>query len=118
LTYLKLLNEGETLTLVVRGFASPLGPKDKGSYNYALSKRRIDSIRKYFKEKLPAGEYKKLRVKSVPNGDKTSPPTVPKTGRAAEFGIDSSKERRVEIIAIRLSPGACIDLKSIPTESY
>ncbi len=115
-TYLKLLNEGQTLTVVVKGFASPLGPKDKGSYNYALSKRRIDSIRKYFKENLSPDEYAKLKVKSVPNGDRTSPPTVPKTGKAAEFGIDSSKERRVEIIAIRLSPGACLDLTNIPTE--
>ncbi len=117
-TYLEMLDEGQTLTVILRGFASPLGPADEGSYNYAISKRRIDSIRKYFKNNLPPEEYAKLRVVSVPNGDTQAPPSVPKTGLQAIFGLDSSEERRVEIIAIRLSPGACIDLKSIPTETY
>jgi outer membrane protein OmpA-like peptidoglycan-associated protein len=117
-TYLKLLNEGETLTVVLRGFASPLGPKDEGSYNYALSKRRIDNIRQYFKNHLPSDEYAKLRVVAVPNGDKKAPNGTPNRGFKAIFGLDSSEERRVEIIALRLSPGACLDLDSIPTESY
>lgn len=117
-SYLKLLEPGQTLTVEIRGFASPLGPEDEGSYNYVLSKRRIDSIRKYFKNNLPADEYVKLRVVSVPNGASKSPDWVPRSGLKAIFGLDSSEERRVEIIAIRLSPGACIDLKNIPTESY
>lgn len=115
-TYLKLLNEGETLTVEVRGFASPLGPQDEGSYNFALSKRRIDSIRKYFENNLPADEFAKLRVVAVPNGDTLSPKSVPRSGLQAIFGIDSSEERRVEIIAIRLSKGTCIDWENIPTE--
>jgi hypothetical protein len=83
-----------------------------------LSKRRIDSIRQYFKNNLVAEEYAKLRVVAVPNGANLSPKTVPRRGLEAIFGINSSEERRVEIIAIRLSPGACLDLKNIPTESY
>jgi hypothetical protein len=115
LVYLKLTPEGDSITVKIRGYASPIGPKDAGSYNEALSKRRIDSIRKYFKNNLPEDQYTKLRVVAEPNGSRNSPKTVPKFGESAIFGLDSSEERRVEIIGVELS--TCIDLRNISTEA-
>ncbi len=114
LVYLKLTPPGDSITITVRGFASPIGPQDAGSYNAALSKRRIDSIRKYFKSELPPEEYAKLRVVPDPRGSSTSPSSVPKFGEGAIFGLNSSEERRVEITGVEISK--CIDVSKIPTE--
>jgi len=119
------VKEGVTLNITMRGFASPIGPADRGSYNHALSQRRIDSVRKQFKKELEidlkerlkenytAEELKKimakLDIKEAAEGDKKSFGilNIPTKGLLARFGHKASKERRVEIVGVKLSKYPC-----------
>ena len=116
--YITSLDKGDMLTVEIRGFASPLGPAYGASkYNKSLSQRRIDSVRKYFEKRFRQEfsgdefekQYAKLKVIQVPKGSDESSKKgdVPKRGLLAKLGIKASKERKVEIVGVRLSKNPC-----------
>ncbi len=115
--YLKLDNFAENLGLfmengyrveiMVKGFASPLSSP---AYNLALTKRRIASVLNYFR-KAKGGIFNpylisgQLAVTNVPFGETLAPPNVPdnpRDRRLSIYSVDASKERRAEILEIRL----------------
>jgi hypothetical protein len=101
----KLLENGRTVTVELKGFTSPLAPS---AYNEALSQRRIASVENYLGTWMNGAlasyiSSGKLVLKRTPLGESTAPATVSdKTTdlKGSVFSPAAAYERRVEIIAI------------------
>jgi type IX secretion system PorP/SprF family membrane protein len=101
----KYLKEGRTITLNLKGFASPLA---KGDYNFHLSKRRIVSVKNYLytrnngalKSYIDAG---KLKFEMLPYGKMAAPAGVSdklSDKKNSVYGKGAAYERRVEILYV------------------
>ena len=106
--YLDQMEQGDTLKVIIRGFASP---RAKSDYNINLTKRRIMSIENYFNthELLPkyAG---RIIVEEEPNGEEKAPSGIIDDiadRKNSIFSVAASKERRVEIVRILVAKDAC-----------
>ena len=103
-----MLDKGQNVKLIFKGFASPLTSKE---YNTLLSKRRISSVKKYIEKynKEILNKYlinQKLIILMMPFGEDTAPKFIndnPKDIKKSVFGINASRERRVEIIKIEVN---------------
>jgi tetratricopeptide (TPR) repeat protein len=102
------LNSDYEVEIMVKGFASPLASHD---YNLALTKRRIVSVRNYLR-KAKGGIYEsfiqqnKLIVTNAPLGESQALPGINDSHRHLDqsvFSPEASKERRAEIIEVRLT---------------
>lgn len=97
----KLVDKGYNITIEFRGFTSPLASAE---YNKALSERRIESIKKLFEQRL-GGNYNKISTTQLALGKLMAPAGISdsRNDRAkSEYGVDASKQRKVEIIGIKL----------------
>jgi type IX secretion system PorP/SprF family membrane protein len=98
-----LVDSGYIITLEFRGYTSPLAAE---AYNKKLSERRISSIIKFFDTTL--GDNFKVLAKSalaIPFGEVMAPKEISDSGsdRAkSEYGVAASKQRKVEIVGIRI----------------
>lgn len=98
-----LVDSGYVITLEFRGYTSPIATE---AYNKKLSERRISSIIKFFDARL--GDNFKILAKSalaIPFGETMSPKEISdsRNDRAkSEFGVAASKQRKVEIVGIRI----------------
>jgi hypothetical protein len=106
-TIYNILEKGFSIRITVRGFASPLAKND---YNINLSKRRINSFKKYL-EQYPKGNFNqyladtasngaRLEIVRVPNGEELSNPYVSDNyydTRKSIFHPAAAYERRVEV---------------------
>jgi tetratricopeptide (TPR) repeat protein/outer membrane protein OmpA-like peptidoglycan-associated protein len=101
------LRGGSSIEIMIKSFASPLANSD---YNMALTQRRIASVRNYlrkygngiFEQYVRSG---KLKVSMLPLGETLAPSTLsdsPTDKKRSVFSIDASKERRAEILEVRL----------------
>jgi tetratricopeptide (TPR) repeat protein len=104
------LDNGYKVEIMVKGFASPLA---NPAYNLALTKRRIASVMNYFR-KVNGGIFQtnllsgQLSVSNIPYGEESSSPNVSdsaKDRRKSIYSVEASKERRAEILEVRLSKG-------------
>jgi tetratricopeptide (TPR) repeat protein len=107
-----VLNEGRSVTLEVRGHASPLARTD---YNRILSQRRIESLRNHLRAVgngrfLPfmqdsASNRARLEVKELPFGEEQSATGVSddlRDTRASVHSVAAMRERRIEVVGIGL----------------
>ncbi len=97
----RLVDKGYQVTIEFRGFTSPLASVE---YNQLLSERRISSIKKLFENSLGA-DFIKIITMDLALGKLTAPSGISdniKDKAKSQFGIDASKQRKVEIIGIRL----------------
>jgi tetratricopeptide (TPR) repeat protein len=101
------LKGGSNIEIMVKAFASPLASSD---YNLALTQRRIASVRNYFR-KFGGGIFEayvkngQLKVLTLPLGESAAPPTVSddaRDKRRSVFSVEASRERRAEIIEVRM----------------
>lgn len=100
-----LLDNGKTITIRMKGFASPLAPAD---YNEALSSRRIHSVYNYmmmWSDGILAGYINdgKLSIEKVPLGESAAPEGISDSRKdllRSVYSRDASYERRVEIIGV------------------
>ena len=101
------LKSGSSIEIMVKAFASPLASSD---YNLALTQRRIASVRNYlrtfdngiFEEYVRKG---RLKVSTLPLGETAASPEVSDDAhdkRRSVFSPEASRERRAEIIEVRL----------------
>ena len=111
-----MLQDGDTIILTLKGYASPLSNPD---YNFHLTNRRIASVYNHFmifdggiftkyREK---GGNNQLRFIREANGDATAPPDMnrdPKNRRLSIYDYHVSRERRVQIIGAKVSKGSNI----------
>jgi hypothetical protein len=102
------LENGYEVTILVKGFASPLANSE---YNLALTKRRIASVKSYFR-KYENGVYAayisngQLQIQSAPLGELEAPEAVSddyRNKRMSVYSLEASRERRTEIIEVNLS---------------
>ncbi len=117
---IKELEAGKTITLTIKGFASPLSKSD---YNVNLTLRRVSSLINYLSEydngkilpyingtakngaklvfmKVPFGEYQSVKTISDDIADK----------RNSVYSPGAAYERKIEIIAIQASDTSRIAL--------
>ncbi len=110
-----LIEDRDTVTIILKGYASPLGPKkNRGlpDYNFNLTERRIACVDNHFRRfpglnKLREGATPQLRVGREPNGAAFAPPSVsanPKDRRYSVFSAEASHERRVEVVGVVIKP--------------
>lgn len=101
------LNNGYEVEIMVKGFASPLASEE---YNMALTRRRIVSVKNYLRT-VRGGLYesyilsKQLKISTAPFGEKEAGEGVNDSRRQRNlsvFSVEASKERRAEIIEVRL----------------
>lgn len=101
------LGGGATLDIMVKAFASPLA---KPEYNMALTQRRIASVRNYFR-RYGNGIFEQyirngqLKVSMLPLGETAADPNVSddaKNKRLSVFSPEASRERRAEILEVRI----------------
>lgn len=99
---LERLKLGRNITIRVQGYASPLASE---RYNLILTKRRIRSMYNFYST-FKGGAMKefvdngRLIIELIPHGEGKSPEGIsdnPKDRRNSVFGLDASKQRRVEI---------------------
>ncbi len=99
---LERLQLGRNITIRVQGYASPLASE---RYNLILTKRRIRSMYNFYRT-FEGGAMKefvengRLVIELIPHGEEKSPEGIsdnPKDRRNSVFGLDASKQRRVEI---------------------
>ncbi len=98
---------GYEVELMVKGFASPLASEE---YNLALTRRRIVSVKNYLRT-AKGGVYAayilngQLLISTAPLGETQSVKGINDNGRQREqsiFSPEASRERRAEIIEVRL----------------
>jgi type IX secretion system PorP/SprF family membrane protein len=97
----KLINYGYKVDIEFRGYTSPLASEE---YNKALSERRIASIMALFKGKL-GDNVEKLTFRMMPFGKSLAPANISQNRKEPSksvFGVDASKERKVEILGFRI----------------
>ncbi|HOY41965.1 MAG TPA: PorP/SprF family type IX secretion system membrane protein [Chitinophagales bacterium] len=98
-----LVDSGYIVTLEFRGYTSPLASEE---YNKKLSERRISSIIKLVDDRL--GDNFKVLAKSalaIPFGETMSPKEISDSGKdraKSVYSIAASKQRKVEIVGIRI----------------
>lgn len=101
------LENGYEVEIMVKGFASPLASDD---YNLALTRRRIVSVKNYIRA-ARNGIYEsylldnQLKISIAPLGETAAAFGVNDNRRQRDksiFSVDASKERRAEIIEVRL----------------
>jgi len=99
---LKRLQLGRNITIRVQGYASPLASE---RYNLILTKRRINSMYNFYST-FEGGAMKefvdngRLVIELIPHGETEAPEGIsdnPKDRKNSVFGLDASKQRRVEI---------------------
>ena len=99
---LKRLQLGRNITIRVQGFASPLASE---RYNLILTKRRIESMYNFYST-FEGGAMKefvdngRLIIELIPHGESKAPTGISDRHddpRNSVFGLDASKQRRVEI---------------------
>ncbi len=111
-----LLQAGDTITLTLKGFASPLS---SSKYNKHLSRRRISSVYNHFmlweggiifpqyREIFGTGQ---LKFEQEPNGDTESirkgVSGDPADRRRSIYGVDAARYRKVQITRARVSKGS------------
>jgi tetratricopeptide (TPR) repeat protein len=106
------LGSGKSVTLDVRGHASPLARND---YNINLSKRRIQSLRNHLREALngrlspyldgSAPNHAVLTVHELPFGEDQAGTGVSDDLRDTDrsvYSVDAARERRIEVVAFDL----------------
>jgi hypothetical protein len=99
------LANGESLTLVIKGYASPVAGNE---YNKSLSKRRISSIKNELRRyKLGMlAQYinnGSLGIREIPYGEDLAPKSISDSSRDTRrsvYSIDASRERRTEILKV------------------
>lgn len=109
-----MLQQGDTIILTLKGYASPLSNPD---YNKHLTNRRIASVFNHFmifdggiftkyREGTGTGQLKFIRE---PNGDteavKAGINGDPKDRRRSVYDVQASRARRVQIIGARVAKG-------------
>ncbi len=103
---LKHLQAGETIEIVLKGFASPIAKTD---YNLNLSKRRVDCVRNHFNT-YGNGIFKmylnngQLKISNSPFGETKAAISVSDKAndkRNSVYSVDAAGERRVEILEVR-----------------
>lgn len=101
------LDGGANIEIMVKAFASPLA---KAEYNMALTQRRIASVKNYFR-KYRNGIFEshvrtgRLKISILPLGETVAPTNVSDDAlnkRLSIFSPEASRERRAEIIEVRL----------------
>jgi len=103
---LKYLQAGETLEIVLKGFASP---RAKSDYNLNLSKRRVTCVGNHFttfqngifQEFFNNGQ---LKITNSPFGETKAATSVSdeiEDRRNSVYSVDAAEERRVEILEVR-----------------
>ncbi|NBC05929.1 MAG: hypothetical protein GVY26_01910 [Bacteroidetes bacterium] len=103
---LKRLERGDQVEIFMKGYTSP---RAKSDYNFALSKRRISSVRNHFREYqdgvfLPYLEKGQLLLTERPYGEAEASNQVSdalEDLRNSIYHPDAARERRVEILEIR-----------------
>ena len=106
------LTAGNSVTITVCGFASPL---HKAEYNYALSSRRIASFVNYLKEYkqgvflpyLSGAASNRLVIVSEPEGSSKAAREVsdnPNDKRNSVYSISASLERRIQVTQYTVEP--------------
>ena len=109
-----MLQNGDTIILTLKGYASPLS---NPGYNFHLTNRRIASVYNHFMifdggiftKYREVGGNRQLRFLRVPNGDATAPPNMnkdPKNRRLSVYDYKVSRERRVQIVGAKVSKGS------------
>ncbi len=101
------LKEGKSVELTVKGFASPLAAND---YNTNLTKRRISSILNELSSNKGADlkqyvDSGKIKITEEPNGETASATGISdddKNRKLSIYDLAPSKERRVEIIGVKI----------------
>ena len=110
------LGKGASITVDVRGYASPLARND---YNRNLSSRRIESLRQHLR-KANAGELApymdgiaangaSLKVRELPLGEERSAADVSddlSDLQRSVYSVEAARERRIEVVAIDLVESA------------
>lgn len=106
------LDAGVTVTLDVRGHASPLAAND---YNTNLSLRRIESLRNhlhlasggalrpYLENRAENGAT--LSIKVLPFGEEQAPAGISdqlQDLKRSVYAVDAARERRIEVVALRV----------------
>jgi tetratricopeptide (TPR) repeat protein len=102
------LSHGKTVTLVIKGYASPL---NTANYNYQLSKRRIASLINYlhtaqngfFIPYLKGSDslQNKIIIYEDPRGDSNAAQYVsdnPNDKRNSIYSMSAARERRIQIV--------------------
>ncbi|MFK7946318.1 MAG: hypothetical protein AB8G11_01920 [Saprospiraceae bacterium] len=103
---LKHLQAGETIEIVLKGFASP---RAKSDYNLNLSQRRVACVRNHFTN-YQSGIFKaylnngQLKISNSPFGETKAATSVSDKiddRRNSVYSVGAAKERRVEILEVR-----------------
>lgn len=108
--YFQTMETGDTLKVIIRGFASP---RAKNDYNYNLTQRRINSLRNYFAvchNGLLKPYLDQLVLVEDPRGEDSAPDGIQddiSDRKNSIYSVVASKERRVDILRIVLSKDAC-----------
>ena len=103
---LKRLEAGESVEIFIKGFTSPRAEK---TYNLALGKRRISSLRNHFdtwRDGIFASYLKKgqLKISERSFGEATADTSISDDLvdlRNSVYSIGASRERRVEIVEVK-----------------
>jgi tetratricopeptide (TPR) repeat protein len=104
------LTNGYKVEIIIKGFASPLAKDD---YNMSLTRRRVVCVTNYLR-KVRGGIYDEylrsgaLAVNLAPFGEQTAPSGISDSGKDRKrsvFSPEASKERRAEVLEVRLIPG-------------
>lgn len=99
------LTNGEKITLVMKGYASPVAKK---KYNKILSNRRIHSVKNELK-KYKSGMFTEfinsgsLSIREIPYGEELAPINISdsqKDRRKSVYSPEASRERRTEILKV------------------
>ncbi len=106
----EMLENGIEIEIKISGFASPLA---SAAYNLDLTSRRVSSVKNYFEEHegrlyRPYIASGQLKLTREPNGAAKAPKSVsadPKDRRMSVYSVEAARERRVEIIGVRVTSG-------------
>ncbi len=104
----EMLENGIEIEIKISGFASPLASP---AYNLDLTSRRVSSVLNHFNA-YEGGLYRpyinsgQLKLTREPNGAAKAPKSVsadPKNRRLSVYSVDAARERRVEIVGVRIT---------------
>ena len=107
------MEAGQSIKIYIKGYASP---RAGAEYNFNLGKRRVDCIRNQF-DRYQTGLFQKylnnnqLSIEEISFGSSKAPKRLTdklSDDRESVFGILASRERRVEIVGIRLDDGKTV----------
>ena len=105
---LKELQKGTKINLAIKGFASPLAKSD---YNVKLTKRRISSLKNYFRAIdngafVPFIESKALQLIEIPYGENKANKLTSDNfhdQKNSVYSKSAALERKIEIISIEIN---------------